>query len=97
MHSGRSDDAVGHVGNEVTRNFSHDTSNAIVESNHCERGTRLFDFGNKPGKCIGGDASSFDQVHDLNKRNRGNVSWRAAGRSAVDQRKDCGRKIFRVE
>src|SRR5437899_2486468 len=93
----RSDDVVGHIRNDVSRNAPQDARNMGIQWNNGERGIVLAEFSSKPLECIGGNAPAFYEVHNLNERDRGHMRWRAAGRCGVNQRKNCLREILRVE
>lgn len=84
----RGDDAIGHVGNNVSRNAPQRASDVGIEWNDCERGSIPAEFSNKSVESIGGNAPAFPQVQNLNERDGGNVRWLAAGGCAVNQRKD---------
>ena len=80
-------DAVGHVGNNVARNRAQGTSNVVIQWKDCESGIVLAQFADKPLECIGGDAPTFDRVHNLNERDGLNVRWHTTGRCAINYQK----------
>jgi hypothetical protein len=77
-------DAVRHVGNNVSGYAFQGRSDVTVERNNPERGPLAVQLAHKPAERIGCNASALNQVNDFNQRNRGKVSWSAAGSGPVD-------------
>ena len=68
MEGGCGDDAVGHVGNCVSRNAPQGASDVVIERTDLECGIVLAELADEPLECIGSDTPAFDQVDDLDKR-----------------------------
>jgi hypothetical protein len=56
----RSDDAVGHIRNNVPRYGPQSAGNVVIERNNFERGTVLVQLAHESFERIGCDAAAFD-------------------------------------
>ena len=70
------DDSVGHIGNKIAGDGSQGASDVVIERKNLKCRVVMAELADNPLERIGGDASAFDQVNNLNEGDGGNMAGR---------------------